>query len=106
MKLLGDGYCRFARFYAGEDSKGTANQEACNLLCMSEKECTFAAYINTHYLQACFRYNSTSCVLDVSSANKIAYTTYYKDPGAFQGMFCFFVIIGTLITINFRLINC
>ena len=89
MKLLGNGYCN-AGFYAGHDNKGTANQDACNLLCLSEKECTFAAY-NGGKRKTCSRYNGKSCILYTSDADSRAHTTYYKDLS--QGMFHYSVMI-------------
>ena len=96
MKLKGNGHCK-SGYYAGWDGKGTANQDACNLLCLSEKQCTFAAYYNDGQKQSCSRFNGNSCILDTSDTSessgdfKKAHTTYYKSLP--QGIFQFFIII-------------
>ena len=42
---MGPGHCK-SSYYAGWDGKVTANKDAYNLLCLSEKECTFTAYVD------------------------------------------------------------
>ena len=99
MKLMGNGICS-AGYYAGWDGRGTANQDACNLLCLLEKECTFTAYFNDGQSQTCSRYNGKSCILDTSDAGRRAHTTYYKELP--QGMFHNFVIIRHIDDNKFR----
>ena len=101
MKLKGNGYCK-SGYYAGWDDKGTANQDACNLLCLSERQCTFAAYFNDGQSQTCSRYKDKSCILDTSNDFKRAHTTYYKELDA-QGIFHFFVIIMQIDNHKFRI---
>ena len=100
MKLKGNGYCK-SGYYAGWDGQGTANQEACNMLCLSEKQCTFAAYLNDGQKQTCSRYKGKSCILDTSSEHKRAHTTYYKYLP--QGIFYFFVMIMHIDYHKFRI---
>ena len=88
---MGNGVCN-SGYYAGWDDKGTANQDACNLLCLSEKQCTFAAYFDDGHRKTCSRYKDEICILDASSDYKKAYATYYKDLGA-EGIFNFFIVI-------------
>ena len=91
MKLMGNGHCK-SGYLAGWDGKGTANQDACNQLCLSEKQCTFAAYVNDAKGKSCSRYKGKNCILDTSSDHKKAHITYYKDLGS-QGIFHFLVTI-------------
>ena len=98
MKLKGNGYCK-SGYYAGWDNKGTANQDACDLLCLSEEQCTFAAYFKD---QTCNRYKDKSCILDTSNNFERAYTTYYKDFGA-QGIFYYFFMIMHIDYHKFRI---
>ena len=91
MKLMGNGHCK-SGYLAGWDGKGTANQDACNQLCLSEKQCTFAAYVNDARGKSCSRYKGKNCILDTSSDHKKAHITYYKDLGS-QGIFHFLVTI-------------
>jgi len=80
MQLMGNGHCN-AGYYAGWDGKGTANQDACNLLCLSEKQCTFASYVNDVKGVSCSRYKGKSCIMDTSSEHIRNHVTYYKDLG-------------------------
>ena len=92
MQVMGIGHCDWLWLYADWDGKGTANQDACNQLCLSEEQCTFASYFNDGQKQTCSRYNGTSCVTDTSNDYIKAHTTYYKDVGT-QGIFYFFATI-------------
>ena len=103
MKLKGNGYCT-SGYYAGWDSKGTANQDACNLLCLSERQCTFAAYLGSGQSggKTCNRFKDKRCILDTSDFFKRAHTTYYKEFDT-QGIFHFFVIIMQIDNHKFRI---
>ena len=101
MKLKGNGHCK-SGYYAGWDGKGTANQDACNLLCLSEEQCTFAAYFKDGQSQTCSRYKGKSCILKTSNDFERAHTTYYKDLGA-QGIFYYFVMIMHIDYHKFRI---
>ena len=103
MKLMGNGHCK-SGYLAGWDGKGTANQDACNQLCLSEKQCTFAAYVDDAKGKSCSRYKGKSCILDTSSVHKKAHTTYYKDLQA-QGIFHFFMIMRTFLIARLRTLN-
>ena len=78
MKLMGNGHCK-SGYLAGWDGKGIANQDACNQLCLSEKQCTFAAYFNDSQTQTCSRYKGKTCILDTSTDRKKAHTPSYKE---------------------------
>ena len=96
---MGNGVCD-SGYYAGWDDKGTANQDACNLLCLSEKDCTFAAYFNDGQEKSCSRFKGKSCILGSSDARHRAHTIYYKDLS--QGMFYYFVMIMHIDNCKFR----
>jgi hypothetical protein len=68
MKYLGSGFCT-SGYYAGWDSKGIESSEACNQVCLSEQQCTYAAFKAG---KTCSRYNGDSCTLN-SDANYITY---------------------------------
>ena len=57
MYYFGIGYCD-AGYYAGWDDKGNDSQEACNNICLSELQCTYAAWYPS---ETCSRYKGTTC---------------------------------------------
>ena len=69
MIYYGPGYCD-AGYYAGWDNVGTKSQEACNGVCLSEQECTYAAWWPNI---TCSRYNQTTCTLN-SNAYHVTYS--------------------------------
>ena len=88
MKLVGNGHCT-SGYYAGWDGKGIANQDACKLLCLFEKQCSFAAYVDDGIGKSCSRYKGNTCILDTSDDHKKAHTTYRKDIGRWGIYFTF-----------------
>merc|ERR1719499_269163 len=68
MTHLGVGYCT-SGFYAGWDGQGIDSQEACNQVCLTEQQCTYAAFFAG---KTCSRYNGNACTLN-SDTNHITY---------------------------------
>lgn len=77
MFAYGWGYCKNG-YYAGWDDIGTANEEDCKKLCLSEVECMYAAYINEGNEKTCSRYNQATCQLLTSDSTQRAYKTFFK----------------------------
>ena len=73
MTIHGQGYCRDG-FYAGWDGKGTASQEECNALCLSESQCKYAAWWSH---QTCSRYQDSNCILN----GDVNHVTFAKTNG-------------------------
>ena len=69
---MGNGHCKYG-YYTSWDGKGIANQDACNRLCPSEKQCTFVAYFNDGQRQTCSHYRGKTCIMDTSSDYKRAF---------------------------------
>ena len=61
MVHLGTGHCDATGYYAGWDSKGLESSRACKALCLSEEQCTYAAW---YHGKTCSRYNGKECNLD------------------------------------------
>jgi len=77
MTHLGVGYCT-SGFYAGWDGKGIDSQEACNQVCLTEQQCTYAAFFAG---ETCSRYNGNSCTLNSDTTH----TTYAKQSNSDVG---------------------
>lgn len=77
MEYRGIGFCDDG-YYAGWDGKGEASVQDCKNLCMSEDQCTFAAYFNIGDRRTCSRYNKDTCNLDTTSLNAKNHTTFAK----------------------------
>ena len=73
MTLHGQGFCTEG-FYAGWDGKGTASQDACNAVCLSEQQCKFAAWFPQ---RTCSRYQDSDCELK----NNVNHVTFAKTNG-------------------------
>ena len=74
MERLGIGYCKDG-YDAGWDGKGIESQEACNLVCLSEKRCKFAAWYPN---KTCSRYTGTICDLQANTDKEKSHTTFEK----------------------------
>ena len=74
MERLGIGYCKNG-YDAGWDEKGLDSQEACNLVCLSEKRCKFAAW---YPKKTCSRYNGEICDLETNDDFHKSYSTFEK----------------------------
>ena len=74
MEKLGIGFCKDG-YYEGWDKKGIASQEACNVLCLSEKQCKFAAWMPK---KTCSRYTGAICYLQTATAYQRLHTTFEK----------------------------
>ena len=70
MDSHGQGYCE-AGYYGGWDGLGLDSQDACNAVCMSEDQCTYAAWNSG---STCSRYNGADCALN----GKLNHFTYKK----------------------------
>jgi len=75
MTHLGVGYCT-SGYYAGWDGQGIDSQESCNQVCLTEQQCTYAAFFAG---QTCSRYNGNSCTLN-SDKNHITYAKRSDRP--------------------------
>ena len=79
MVLLGKGHCKDG-FYKGW--KGLRDIQACNDLCLVEKECLYASFCDeclTGATSKCSGYNSDNCVLTTSQYTQSkSYITYKK----------------------------
>jgi hypothetical protein len=60
MTSYGQGYCN-NEYLRGWDGKGTASQDACNLVCLAETDCTYAAFNKG---KTCSRYKGSGCDLN------------------------------------------
>ena len=78
MKTLGQGHCT-VEYLAGWDGKGIDSQEACNKVCETENDCTFAAFKKD---ASCSRYKGKSCKLQYHAD----YFTFQKRTGKDGGI--------------------
>ena len=62
MTNLGTGFCDDG-YYAGWDDKGKDTLEACHDICLSDTQCTYAAWKNG---ATCSRYYGVTCKQDIS----------------------------------------
>ena len=65
MELFGQGYCKKG-FLRGHDGKGTDTQNACNLVCLAESDCMFAAFKKG---KTCSRYKNKDCELNGANSH-------------------------------------
>ena len=77
MSHLGTGICDNG-YYRGWDGKGIESQEACNAVCLSEAQCTYAAWYNG---KTCSRYQGKTCNIQSGSSDWDMHVTYTKQPG-------------------------
>jgi len=73
MTFKGNGFCT-SGYYAGWDGKGIGSQESCNQVCLTEPQCTYAAF---YAGRTCSRYRGDSCTLNSDSDH----ITYAKQSG-------------------------
>ena len=66
MVPLGDGYCEKG-YYAGWDKKAVMRQEDCNMLCLNDPECAYAAFLDKW---TCSRYNGETCNLNCGPGSR------------------------------------
>ena len=66
MQYIGNGYCNNC-YYAGQDSKGEESEEKCKNLCIREKQCSFATYLDKGSNKTCIRYNEGTCILNTTN---------------------------------------
>ena len=76
MERLGIGLCKDG-YNAGWDKKGIESQEACNAVCLSEKQCKFAAWLSK---KTCNRYTGTICDLKTETVFQRSFTTFVTKP--------------------------
>ena len=81
MVHLGIGHCD-AGYYAGWDDKGLESRKACEALCLSEEQCTYAAW---QHGKTCSRYYGEACNLDRTAKNFEKHELLKKQhsPGRF-----------------------
>ena len=77
MFPFGRGRCS-ETYYMGWDGQGTANEDACKSVCMSEHQCTFAEYLDDGAHQSCNRHSSATCHLLASSHYELSHYTFIK----------------------------
>ena len=77
MTNLGSGFC-YNGYYAGWNDKGKNSLEACHDVCLSEPQCTYAAWKNG---ATCSRYYGVTCNQDGSKndGNFENYALYKKQ---------------------------
>ena len=77
MVYFGTGYCDQG-YYAGWNDFGgigKESREACNAVCLSEAQCTYAAWNPTY---TCSRYNVKTCNLDPTINQDFFYHEIFK----------------------------
>ena len=83
MVHLGTGHCDATGYYAGWDSKGLESRKACEAICLSEEQCTYAAWFHG---KTCSRYNGETCNLDRTRKDFEKHELFKKQHSA--GRFC------------------
>ena len=76
MERFGIGHCKDG-YNAGWDNKGMESQEACNAVCLSEKQCKFAAWSRG---KSCNRYTGAICDLKADTVYYRSFTTFVTKP--------------------------
>ena len=87
------GHCD-AGYYAGWDGKGLETRKSCDTVCLSEAQCTYAAW---QHGETCSRFNQKPCNLNPSDAGFEKHVTFKKitSPGKI-----FFVFHPRLLCFN------
>merc|ERR1719361_1741942 len=80
MAYKGVGHCDpDSGYYAGWDGDGIGSQDACNQLCLTEPQCTYASF---YAGQTCSRYSGDSCTLYSDTEAAANHITYAKQSSS------------------------
>ena len=98
MVHFATGHCD-AGYYAGWDKKGLETRESCDAVCLSETQCTYAAWQLGH---TCSRFKNKECNLNPSAAGFDKHETFKKQIS--PGTFCFSleIFLSVKITHDFH----
>ena len=86
MVHFATGHCD-AGYYAGWDKKGLETRESCDAVCLSEAQCTYAAWQLGY---TCSRFNKKECNLNPSDEGFEKHVTFKKITSPSK-IFCFFI---------------